>query len=148
MNNLLAAFIGLLPTQLLIACVFGLFFVVVALIGKMFIGRRAIWITLAICIPTMTASCIYKLSGIGIDAPSALGRMLYLVIVGLAIVGIPLWYAARGLLWLDARHPRPTPVIQVAGAWLIAMATAPLALMLIFAIDAVASNFGFGGFAR
>lgn len=148
MKNMLDAYVSLLPTQLVIACVFGLFFVVTALIAKAAVGDRGIWICLAVCVPLLTASCIYKLSGLGLNAPSAIGRMFYLSVVGLAIVGIPLWYSARALLWLDRRPVRRGPITQAAAAWMIAMATTPLAITAVFAIDAVASNFGFGGFAR
>lgn len=139
---------SLLPTELLITCVFGLFYIVTALLAKAAIGNRGIWVCLAVCLPLLTASCIYKLSGLGLRAPSAGARMFYLSVVGLAAVGIPLLYAARALVWIDRRAPRPGTITQGAAAWVISMVTTPLAVTAVFAIDAVASNFGFGGFAR
>jgi hypothetical protein len=148
MTNLVDAYLRLLPTQLLIACVFGLFYIVIALLAKAALGNRAIWVCLAVCVPVLTASCIYKLSGLGLRAPSAVGRMFYLIVVGIAVVGIPLWYSARALLWIDRRAPEAGPVTQGAAAWVVGIAATPLALTAVFAIDAVASNFGFGGFVR
>ena len=148
MKNMMDAYMSVLPTELVIACVFGLFYIVIALLAKMAVGNRGIWLCLAVCVPLLTASCIYKLSGLGVRAPSAGARMFYLSIVGLAIVGIPLWYTARALLWLDRSAPRLGAITQGAAAWAIGMATTPLAVTAVFAIDAVASNFGFGGFAR
>jgi hypothetical protein len=137
-----AEYLGLLPTLLYILSAFAALFCVLAGLGKHLHGARTVWAVWAIYVPLVTGSCIYALSALRIPDEDTSIRVLYYCAVSLASIGFPLWCGARMLVDLDRRRPPMREPLQVAAAWGVSVATAPVGLLLMFVVDTVAAAFG------
>jgi hypothetical protein len=132
-------YLGLLPTLLYIIAVFGLVFSIVAGIAKHMRGRRAVWTVWAVYLVLVNASCIIALSRAGAPDAPIIPRVVYYIAVAFTAIGFPLWCSARALLALSARSPAIREQWQVAGAWVVSVATAPVGLLLMFGVDQIAA---------
>lgn len=128
------AYIGLVPTIFVILAWFGGGFVVIATMLRQRFGSRAVWSFWALYLIAITATCIYKLSGLryGVFSSTA-GRAVYLSTVALGGVGIPL---ALGALVL-VRKNAGSHVRAAFFAWMACIATTPLAVSLVAIVDFV-----------
>ena len=128
------AYLDLVPTILTILAWFGGGFVTVATLLRQRFGSRAVWSFWAIYLAGISATCIYKLSGLryGVFASTA-GRAVYLGAVALAGVGIPLALSAFVLV----RKNSGSNVRAAIFAWMACVATTPLAVSLVAIVDFV-----------
>jgi len=138
----LVEYVSLLPTLLYILSAFAALFCVVAGVGKHLRGPRTVWAVWGVYVPLVTGSCIYALSGLRVPDDETPIRVLYYGAVSLASIGFPLWCGARMLVDLDRRRPPMREPLQVAAAWGVSVATAPVGLLLMFVVDAIAAAFG------
>ena len=132
-------YLGLLPTLLYIIAVFGLVFSIVAAVAKRMRGRNAVWTVWAVYLLLVTGSCIIALSRVATADGATLPRLVYYLAVAFTAIGFPLWCSARALLALSARSPAIREQWQVAGAWAVSVATAPVGLLLMFGVDQIAA---------
>ena len=135
----MAEYLRLLPTILLILAVFGLVFSVVAGVAKRLRGPRAVWVVWGVYCALVSVSCIIALSRLDSADGGAIARLVYYVAVAGVSIGFPLWCAARALLELAERKPAIREPWQVAGAWVVSVATAPIGLLLMFGVDRIAA---------
>ena len=129
----------MLPTLLVILAAFGLLFAIVATVAVRHRGAPGVWITWAVYVPLVCGACVFKLSGVASGAPGSVARAGYYGLLALAVIGLPLWCAGRGLLLLDARRPRVEGHWQALATWALGMAAAPAGLVAMFVVEAVAS---------
>jgi hypothetical protein len=130
----------LLPTLLTILAAFGLLFAVVATVAMHFRGPRGVWIAWAVFVPLICGACVYKLSGLAAGAPGSITHAGYYGLLALAVIGLPLWCAARGLILLAARRTLVQRHWQALAAWALGMAAAPAGLLAMFAVEALAAT--------
>ncbi|HEX6574252.1 MAG TPA: hypothetical protein VF042_04710 [Gemmatimonadaceae bacterium] len=127
-------YLDMVPTVLTVLAWFGGGFVAVAAFLRQRFGARAVWGFWIIYLVGITATCVYKLSGLryGVFA-STLGRAVYLGAVALVGVGIPL---ALGALVLVRRNSGSN-VRAAVFAWMACVATTPVAVSLVAVVDFV-----------
>ena len=140
-------YLRLLPTILYILALFGLVFSILAGVAKHFRGPAAVWTVWGIYLVLVTVSCIIALSRLGSADGDAVSRLVYYIAVAAVSVGFPLWCAARALLELAKRTPAIREPWQVAGAWAVSIATAPVGLLLMFGVDQIAAALQWSPFA-
>ena len=128
------AYIDMLPTIFVILAWFGAGFVVIATILRQRFGTRAVWGFWALYLIAITATCIYRLSGLryGVFA-STIGRAVYLGTVALGGIGIPLALGA----FILVRKNGGSHVRAALFAWMACIATTPIAVSLVAIVDLV-----------
>ncbi len=143
----MAEYLRLLPTILYILAVFGLVFSVAAGVAKRLRGPRAVWVVWGVYCALVCVSCIVALSRLEAPEGGAIARLVYYITVAGVSIAFPLWCAARALLSLGERTPAIREPWQVAGAWAVSIATAPIGLLLMFGVDQIAATLHWSPFA-
>ncbi|HEX6642178.1 MAG TPA: hypothetical protein VF215_13750 [Thermoanaerobaculia bacterium] len=140
-------YLRLLPTILWILTVFGLVFSVVAGVAKRLRGPRMVWVVWVAYSALVCVSCVIGLSRLEGASSGAIARLVYYTAVAAVSIGFPLWCSARALLALAERRPPIREPWQVAGAWAVSVATAPIGLVLVFGVDRIADALQWSPFA-
>ena len=134
----MGSYVSLLPTVFIVLAAFGGLFVVVAALLHAWAGPRFLWQFWAAYLVIVSASCVYKLSGLRFGVTSfTAGRTVYLAIVAIGALGVPLALAAMILARLSARPTVQSLAAHAAIAWGICIAATPIAVVLVSVIDRI-----------
>ena len=134
----MTGYVSLLPTVFIVLAAFGGLFVVVAALLHAWAGPRFLWQFWAAYLVIVSASCVYKLSGLRFGVTSfTAGRTVYLAVVAIGALGVPLALAALVLARLSSRPTPRSLLTHSAIAWSICIAATPIAVLLVAIIDRI-----------
>jgi hypothetical protein len=131
-------YLSLVPTAFIVLASFGALFVLLAALARMRFGARAVWPLWAVYLVVMSASCIYKLSGLRYGfLPGVAGRTVYLSTVAVVAFGVPLALSASIIARPDYGRDRMSVGAHVASAWLACIVATPIAVVLVAIVDRI-----------